>query len=131
MAEEANALDGAVLWTIAETFGKAFNMSYTSFPNIFDPKAQAVLDKGYALVCSVRFGTMFYADGVKDGKVDTEYSDKKPFLHALYLIKRDHKYYFVNSWSNYNAMGFKNIYEVNMDMILSKTFLDIRCYLIA
>lgn len=45
MAEEANALNGAILWQIAETFGKAYNLSYTSFKNIFDPDAQFVLER--------------------------------------------------------------------------------------
>lgn len=131
MAVEAWALDGAALWKIAEMFGAAYNLSYTSFENIFDPEAQKILEKGYALVCSVRFWAQFYADGVVDGKVDTEYSDKKPFLHAMYLIKENGKYYFVNSWAGYEAQGYYNKYEVNMDMIKSKTFLNIRCYFLA
>lgn len=119
------------LWKMCQLMAQSYNLSYTAFPSLFDKQAQFVLDKWYALACSTRFGTPFYKDGLVDWKVDSEYTDKSPFLHDMFIEKSNGKYYFHNSWGWYIEKGYHNKYEVSMEMMERLLKLKVRAYFVA
>lgn len=140
-AIEAKATDWAMAWQIGQLMAKAYNLSLVTFDNPFDKDAQEALDLWYVLACSTRFHTKFYADGVRDGRVDTEYERKSTnkkeenqiMLHFMVLKKdlKTGKYLFRNSWGKYVEMWFFNDYEVDMKILSEKNLLTRDCFLIA
>lgn len=68
------------------------------FSSPFEPQACKVLDNGYSLACSVHFSKEMYADGIKDGKIDTVYENNIRMHHIIQLLKKGKDFYLHNSW---------------------------------
>jgi hypothetical protein len=140
MAEDANATNGAFAWQVSELLTQAFNLSRTRFSNFFDKDAQKILDLWYALGISTQFPLSFYIDGMKDGKVDTEYKKSsknskemnQTVIHFMYIKKVDgNRYIVVNNWKDKSLQGLKNEYEVDINKLRESGLMYRDCYFLA
>jgi len=139
MARDIHATDGALAWQVSGMLADAFKLSRVRFKNFFDPEPQRILDLGYALGISTCFPLSFYIDGMKDGKVDTEYT-KKPtntpamnqtMLHFMYIKKVKGKYIVVNNWKDKRSKGLQNEYEVDIEKLRKSWLMERDCYFLA
>lgn len=98
---------------------------------IFSSTAEAILDAGYALIISTRCPAEFWTDGIVDGVVNgKDYKPKLDWGHAIVLIKKNGKYYLVNSWGNYELKDKFNTYEIDAKILFKSGLIRSECFFI-